>query len=189
MTDTDHADATSTPEHSCAATLGDFVCTLPAWHEGQHHGRAEADRGVEAHWHNSEPKPPIEVLVGRSSLGTPEAKRLRDSVDPVHARMIVRLSQEVGRAEEAEEQVRTLTAERESARDWAVRLEQELAEAEATVQRVRGLADRWADPWESDGMSGNAWIGMALTAAAERIHRVLDGTAQPGTDAATKDGE
>lgn len=44
---------------------------------------------------------PIESLIERSSLGTPEAKAARESTDPQVARLVVRLSQVMGERDEA----------------------------------------------------------------------------------------
>ena len=59
---------------------------------------------------------------------------------------------------------------------WAARAE--AAEAEVVTLRARlaaveALADQWADRKRSDGMSGNAWIGLTLSGMAADLRAAL----------------
>ena len=54
----------------------------------------------------------------------------------------------------------------------------EAAEAERDALRARlaaveALADQWADRKRSDGMSGNAWIGLTLSGVAADLRAAL----------------
>ena len=58
-----------------------------------------------------------------------------------------------------------------------------LAEAEvvtlrAKVAAVEALADQWADRKRSDGMSGNAWIGITLAGVAADLRAALATTGE-----------
>ena len=91
-------------------------------------------------------------------------------------------------------EVRRLTAEAATQREWFEaadaaaerRLDQsiawmeraEAAEAEVVTLRARlaaveSLADEWADRKRSDGMSGNAWIGLTLSGVAADLRVAL----------------
>ena len=59
----------------------------------------------------------------------------------------------------------------------------EAAEAEvvtlrAKVAEVEALADQWADRKRSDGMSGNAWIGLTLSGVAADLRAALATTGE-----------
>lgn len=59
----------------------------------------------------------------------------------------------------------------------------EVAEAEvvtlrAKVAAVQALADQWADRKRSDGMSGNAWIGITLAGVAADLRAALATTGE-----------
>ena len=59
----------------------------------------------------------------------------------------------------------------------------EAAEAEvvtlrAKVAAVEALADQWADRKRSDGMSGNAWIGLTLSGVAADLRAALATTGE-----------
>ncbi len=59
----------------------------------------------------------------------------------------------------------------------------EAAEAErdalrAKVAAVEALADQWADRKRSDGMSGNAWIGITLAGVAADLRAALATTGE-----------
>ena len=84
-------------------------------------------------------------------------------------------------------EVRRLTEESEARRvremdavDLAMseRARAEAAEAEVVTLRARlaaveALADQWADRKRSDGMSGNAWIGITLAGVAADLRAAL----------------
>ena len=76
------------------------------------------------------------------------------------------------------EDVRRLTA---ICHDWRDR--SEAAEAEVVTLRARlaaaeALADQWADRKRSDGMSGNAWIGLTLSGVAADLRAALATTGE-----------
>ena len=96
-------------------------------------------------------------------------------------------------------EVRRLTAEAATQREWFEaadaaaerRLDQsiawmeraEAAEAEVVTLRARlaaveALADQWADRKRSDGMSGNAWIGLTLSGVAADLRAALATTGE-----------
>ena len=96
-------------------------------------------------------------------------------------------------------EVRRLTAEAATQREWFEaadaaaerRLDQsiawmeraEAAEAEVVTLRARlaaveSLADEWADRKRSDGMSGNAWIGLTLSGVAADLRAALATTGE-----------
>lgn len=51
----------------------------------------------------------------------------------------------------------------------------DVVEAQAKqLDDVRALAKKWADRKRSDGISGNAWIGLALAAAAADLRAITD---------------
>ncbi len=100
-----------------------------------------------------------------------------------------------------EAEVGRLTAEAATQREWFEaadaaaerRLDQsiawmeraEAAEAEVVTLRARlaaveALADQWADRKRSDGMSGNAWIGLTLSGVAADLRAALAGTTGEG---------
>ena len=59
----------------------------------------------------------------------------------------------------------------------------ESAEAEVVTLRARlaaveALADQWADRKRSDGMSGNAWIGLTLSGVAADLRAALATTGE-----------
>ena len=59
----------------------------------------------------------------------------------------------------------------------------EAAEAEVVTLRARlaaveALADQWADRKRSDGMSGNAWIGLTLSGVAADLRAALATTGE-----------
>ena len=59
----------------------------------------------------------------------------------------------------------------------------EAAEADAVTLRARlaaveALADQWADRKRSDGMSGNAWIGLTLSGVAADLRAALATTGE-----------
>ena len=59
----------------------------------------------------------------------------------------------------------------------------EAAEADAVTLRakvaaVESLADQWADRKRSDGMSGNAWIGITLAGVAADLRAALATTGE-----------
>ena len=62
--------------------------------------------------------------------------------------------------------VESLTAERDALR--------------ARLAAVEALADQWADRKRSDGMSGNAWIGLTLSGVAADLRAALATTGQEG---------
>ena len=64
---------------------------------------------------------------------------------------------EMSRAEAAEAEVRTLRAR---------------------LAAVEALADQWADRKRSDGMSGNAWIGLTLSGVAADLRAALATTGE-----------
>ena len=96
-------------------------------------------------------------------------------------------------------EVRGLTEEAATQREWFEaadaaaerRLDQsiawmeraEAAEAEVVTLRARlaaveALADQWADRKRSDGMSGNAWIGLTLSGVAADLRAALATTGE-----------
>ena len=62
--------------------------------------------------------------------------------------------------------VESLTAERDALR--------------ARLAAVEALADQWADRKRSDGMSGNAWIGLTLSGVAADLRAALAVTTGEG---------
>ena len=60
--------------------------------------------------------------------------------------------------------VEALTAERDALR--------------ARLAAVEALADQWADRKRSDGMSGNAWIGLTLSGVAADLRAALATTGE-----------
>ena len=60
--------------------------------------------------------------------------------------------------------VESLTAERDALR--------------ARLAAVEALADQWADRKRSDGMSGNAWIGLTLSGVAADLRAALATTGE-----------
>ena len=64
-----------------------------------------------------------------------------------------------------------VAARAESAEAEMVTLRAKVAEAEA-------LADQWADRKRSDGMSGNAWIGLTLSGVAADLRAALATTGE-----------
>ena len=66
----------------------------------------------------------------------------------------------------AEDAIKSLTARAESA-------EAEVVTLRAKVAAVEALADQWADRKRSDGMSGNAWIGLTLSGVAADLRAAL----------------
>jgi hypothetical protein len=76
------------------------------------------------------------ALVDAGSLGTPEAKALRESTPPEVAQAIVQVATWMERAESAEEETEQLRAEVD-------RLKSALADATAAVERVEDLQEVW----------------------------------------------
>ena len=67
-------------------------------------------------------------------------------------------------------------AERENARAEAA--EAEVGTLRARLAAVESLADEWADRKRSDGMSGNAWIGITLAGVAADLRAALATTGE-----------
>ena len=67
--------------------------------------------------------------------------------------------------------IKALTERAESAEAEVGTLRARLAAAEA-------LADQWADRKRSDGMSGNAWIGITLAGVAADLRAALATTGE-----------
>ena len=97
----------------------------------------------------------MSVMAGLQGLGSALGMRLGESI--------------TGHA--AAEAARALTARAESAEAEVVTLRAKVAAAEA-------LADQWADRKRSDGMSGNAWIGITLAGVAADLRAALATTGE-----------
>ncbi len=97
----------------------------------------------------------LSVMVGLQDLGSALGMRLGESI--------------TGHA--AAEAARALTDRAEAAEAEVVTLRARLAAAEA-------LADQWADRKRSDGMSGNAWIGITLAGVAADLRAALATTGE-----------
>ena len=86
------------------------------------------------------------------------------------------------RSETAEAEVRRLTESRSTvAANLAaslLRAEAEVRTLRAKVAEVEALADQWADRKRSDGMSGNAWIGLTLSGVAADLRAALATTGE-----------
>ena len=97
------------------------------------------------------------------------------------------------RSEAAEAEVRRLTEdidqcwvplyhdtkhERDQAEARAESAEAEVVTLRAKVAAVEALADQWADRKRSDGMSGNAWIGLTLSGVAADLRAALATTGE-----------
>ena len=67
-------------------------------------------------------------------------------------------------------------AEREKAR--AESAEAEVVTLRARLAEAEALADQWADRKRSDGMSGNAWIGLTLSGVAADLRAALATTGE-----------
>ena len=97
------------------------------------------------------------------------------------------------RSEAAEAEVRRLTEdidqcwvplyhdtkhERDQAEARAESAEADAVTLRAKVAAVESLADQWADRKRSDGMSGNAWIGITLAGVAADLRAALATTGE-----------
>lgn len=78
------------------------------------------------------------------------------------------------------EDVRRLTAICHDWRDRSESAEAEVVTLRAKVAAVESLADQWADRKRSDGMSGNAWIGITLAGVAADLRAALAVTTGEG---------
>ena len=56
--------------------------------------------------------------------------------------------------------------------------EAEVGTLRARLAAVEALADQWADRKRSDGMSGNAWIGLTLSGVAADLRAALATTGE-----------
>lgn len=70
--------------------------------------------------------------------------------------------------------------ERDQATARAESAEAEVVTLRAKVSAVEPLADQWADRKRSDGMSGNAWIGLTLSGVAADLRAALAVTTGEG---------
>jgi len=77
------------------------------------------------------------------------------------------------RAESAEAEVGTLRDTLARRTDSHTQLVRENETLRAKVAAVESLADQWADRKRSDGMSGNAWIGITLAGVAADLRAAL----------------
>ena len=68
--------------------------------------------------------------------------------------------------------------ERDQATARAESAEAEVVTLRAKVAAVEALADQWADRKRSDGMSGNAWIGLTLSGVAADLRAALATTGE-----------
>ena len=76
------------------------------------------------------------------------------------------------------EDVRRLTAICHDWRDRSEAAEAEVVTLRARLAAVEALADQWADRKRSDGMSGNAWIGLTLSGVAADLRAALATTGE-----------
>lgn len=82
------------------------------------------------------------------------------------------------RAESAEAEVGTLRDTLARRTDSHTQLVRENETLRAKVAAVQALADQWADRKRSDGMSGNAWIGITLAGVAADLRAALATTGE-----------
>lgn len=82
------------------------------------------------------------------------------------------------RAESAEAEVGTLRDTLARRTDSHTQLVRENETLRAKVAAVEALADQWADRKRSDGMSGNAWIGITLAGVAADLRAALATTGE-----------
>lgn len=68
--------------------------------------------------------------------------------------------------------------ERDQAEARAESAEAEVVTLRARLAAVEALADQWADRKRSDGMSGNAWIGLTLSGVAADLRAALATTGE-----------
>ena len=140
----------------------------------------------------------IEAMVRRGALYdcdaltlalVAEVRRLTESRSTVAANLAASLLR-------AEAEVRTLQARSQHEHErWKVahgkvdrkrrywKSRAEAAEADVVTLRARlaaveALADQWADRKRSDGMSGNAWIGLTLSGVAADLRAALATTGE-----------
>ena len=90
------------------------------------------------------------VLVDHPGAGVSGGTVLQGDAEITRLRSV--LVEEIARAEAAEAEVVTLRAR---------------------LAAVEALADQWADRKRSDGMSGNAWIGLTLSGVAADLRAAL----------------
>lgn len=84
----------------------------------------------------------MQDLIEASSLGTPEAARLRATVPDEQARLIVRLSAEQGRADRAEAKVEELRAQWKAIRDECERWRQVWSEEHVRHTTLRDRVEQ-----------------------------------------------
>ena len=82
------------------------------------------------------------------------------------------------RAESAEAEVGTLRDTLARRTDSHTQLVRENETLRAKVAAAEALADQWADRKRSDGMSGNAWIGITLAGVAADLRAALATTGE-----------
>ncbi len=82
------------------------------------------------------------------------------------------------RAEAAEAEVGTLRDTLARRTDSHTQLVRENETLRAKVAAAEALADQWADRKRSDGMSGNAWIGITLAGVAADLRAALATTGE-----------
>ena len=85
------------------------------------------------------------------------------------------------------EDVRRLAAICHDWRDRSEAAEAETVTLRARLAAVEALADQWADRKRSDGMSGNAWIGLTLSGVAADLRAALDADTSDTQPADQKD--
>ena len=82
------------------------------------------------------------------------------------------------RAEAAEAEVVTLRAQVNGLHEELLRDDPDVVTLRARLAAVEALADQWADRKRSDGMSGNAWIGLTLSGVAADLRAALATTGE-----------
>lgn len=82
------------------------------------------------------------------------------------------------RAEVAEAEVVTLRAQVKGLHEELLRGDPDVVTLRARLAAVEALADQWADRQRSDGMSGNAWIGLTLSGVAADLRAALATTGE-----------
>ena len=88
------------------------------------------------------------------------------------------LARVAARAESAEAEVVTLRAQVKGLHEELLRGDPDVVTLRARLAAVEALADQWADRKRSDGMSGNAWIGLTLSGVAADLRAALATTGE-----------
>ncbi len=78
----------------------------------------------------------------------------------------------------AEAEVVTLRAQVKGLHEELLRGDPDVVTLRARLAAVEALADQWADRKRSDGMSGNAWIGLTLSGVAADLRAALATTGE-----------